>query len=125
MYEEESELPIITLSHKDFKPIPKQEPIQKIRIIATAYTNSYEDCGKTDGITASGVRVSRGMVAAPKSIPFGTKIKIDNYGIVEVQDRGGAIIEEDDGSIHLDIFFNTKEEVVQFGRKIMYGTILK
>lgn len=50
-------------------------------------------CGKTDGITASGVKVANGVtVAADTSIlPFGTKIYIEGIGERIVQDKGGAI----------------------------------
>jgi len=71
---------------------------QAINIIVTFYTNSYEDCQSTDGISASGknlVSASRGgnikYVAAPNNIPFNTKIDVKGIGICDVQDRGGAI----------------------------------
>lgn len=41
---------------------------------------------------ASGAPVYPGMVAAPKTYAFGTKLKIPGIGTVSVQDRGGAII---------------------------------
>ena len=46
-----------------------------------------------DGVHgADGSNVHPGMVAAPKSYPFGTKMKIPGIGTVEVHDRGGAIV---------------------------------
>lgn len=45
-------------------------------------------CGKSDGITASGVPAIVGYTVAMKGVPFGTKIYIDGLGIYEVQDRG-------------------------------------
>lgn len=71
--------------------------IKKINIRISHYTNSYADCLKTDGISASGKHLptlSRGGVqpiAAPKSVPFGTKMYIEGVGHVQVEDRGGAI----------------------------------
>jgi 3D (Asp-Asp-Asp) domain-containing protein len=71
--------------------------IIKVNIIMTFYTISYADTGKLDGISASGKHLpslSRGGVqpiAAPKNIPFGTKIVIDGVGTTIVEDRGGAI----------------------------------
>jgi peptidoglycan hydrolase-like protein with peptidoglycan-binding domain/3D (Asp-Asp-Asp) domain-containing protein len=41
---------------------------------------------------ASGTPVYPGMVAAPKTYAFGTKLKIPGIGTVSVQDRGGAIV---------------------------------
>ncbi len=46
-----------------------------------------------DGVKAAdGTTVYPGMIAAPKSYPFGTKMKIDGVGTVAVHDRGGAIV---------------------------------
>lgn len=42
---------------------------------------------------ASGKDVYSGMLAAPKSYEFGTKIKLEGVGIGTVDDRGGAIVE--------------------------------
>lgn len=41
---------------------------------------------------ADGTQVYPGMIAAPKTISFGTKMYIPNVGIVSVHDRGGAIV---------------------------------
>ena len=57
-------------------------------------------------------------VAAGKGYPIGTIIYIPalsdrpNGGWFEVEDRGGAISNE-----KMDVFFNTHEEAIQFGRK--------
>jgi len=42
---------------------------------------------------ADGTDVYPGMVAAPQSYPFGTKLYIPGIGIVAVHDRGGAIVD--------------------------------
>ena len=45
----------------------------------TAYCPCKKCCGKSDGITASGVKAIEGItVAMDKSIPFGTKIYIEH-----------------------------------------------
>ena len=73
---------------------PKNEVIN---IIISYYTNSIENTGSTKGISASGKHLptlSRGgtiSVAAPKDIPFNTKIYIEGIGECNVQDRGGSI----------------------------------
>lgn len=41
---------------------------------------------------ADGTPVYPGMIAAPKNIPFGTKMLIPGIGTVAVHDRGGAIV---------------------------------
>ncbi len=43
---------------------------------------------------ADGTGVYPGMIAAPYSYPFGTKICIPNFGCGTVHDRGGAIVEK-------------------------------
>lgn len=46
-----------------------------------------------DGVhSADGSMVYPGMIAAPKTYPFGTKMQIPDVGIVAVHDRGGAIV---------------------------------
>ena len=63
----------------------------------TAYTAGYESTGKTPdhpayGITASGRKVSEGMIAADTSVlPFGTKVWIEGLGVFVVEDTGGDI----------------------------------
>lgn len=78
----------------------------------TAYCACAKCCGKTDGITASGKKaVSGHTVAAPSSFPFGTKLEI-NGKIYTVEDRGGAIQGK-----RLDIYFDSHQEALNFGRK--------
>lgn len=49
-------------------------------------------CGKTDGITASGVKAEVGRTcAAPRDLPFGARLYIEGVGYRTVEDRGGAI----------------------------------
>lgn len=89
----------------------------------TAYTNNYEDCGKIDGITASGTFVRDGVIAAPPYIDFGTKILIDNKTFI-VEDRGSAIVRKADGTNVIDVWLPTKEECVRFGRVKTKGWIV-
>lgn len=89
----------------------------------TAYTNNYEDCGKIDGITASGTNVRQGVIAAPPYIDFGTKILIDNKTFI-VEDRGSAIVRKADGTNVIDVWLPTKEECVRFGRFKTKGWIV-
>ncbi|MCK5471681.1 hypothetical protein KAI54_00645, partial [Candidatus Gracilibacteria bacterium] len=41
---------------------------------------------------ADGTQVYPGMLAAPKSYPFGMKIEIPGLGVGAIHDRGGAIV---------------------------------
>lgn len=88
--------------------------------VITAYCPCKKCCGKTDKITASGVKAVQGItVAMDKSIPFGTKIYIDGVGERIVQDRGGAIKKG-----RIDIFFDTHEQALEWGRQTKKVTIL-
>lgn len=93
---------------KEEKPHLESLGVYKI----TAYCACKKCCGKTDGITASGTKAKAGRtIAAPKNIPFGTKIMINGH-IYTVEDRGGAIKGK-----RIDIYFDTHEEALKFGVK--------
>ena len=86
----------------------------------TAYCPCVKCCGKANGITASGVKAVQGVtVATDKSIPFGTKIYIDGVGERIVQDRGGAI-----KGNKIDLYFDSHEKALEFGRQTKQVTIL-
>ena len=80
----------------------------------TAYCGCAQCCGKTNGITASGTQATANRtVAADSSLPFGTQIVIGGQ-VYTVEDRGGAITGN-----RIDIYFNTHQEALNFGRKTM------
>jgi 3D (Asp-Asp-Asp) domain-containing protein len=88
--------------------------------VITAYCACVQCCGKTDGITASGVKAVEGVtVATDKSIPFGTKIYIEGVGERIVQDRGGAI-----KGNRIDLYFSDHQSALNFGRQTKQVTIL-
>ena len=78
----------------------------------TFYTNSISDCGKTDGITASGkVAKSKHTIATDKRFPFGTVLEIEGWGTYVVEDRGGAVR----GNI-IDVYVDSTAEAIKLGR---------
>lgn len=80
---------------------------------ATAYCPCASCCGKETGITASGTKATAGRtIAASSNYSFGTKIEIEGLGVYTVEDRGGAI-----NGNRIDIFFNTHQEALNFGRR--------
>ncbi len=87
-------------------------------ITVTAYTASADECGKSDGITASGTKVHKGTLACPKRFGFGTKIKIGDLGTYVCEDRGGSITGN-----HFDIYMPTKKEAISFGKQILLAQI--
>ena len=103
------------------KKVEGIDPIVKV-LNTSAYTAST--CGKSPtskgyGITASGAKATAWYtVAAGKGYPMGTVIYIPyfknqpNGGWFVVQDRGGAI-----SNNKLDIYMNTYNECIKFGRR--------
>lgn len=92
-----------------------------IAFTATAYCPCIQCCGKTNGITASGTKATAGRtVAMSSSYSFGTKIEIQGLGTYVVEDRGGAI-----QSNRIDIYFDTHQEALNFGRRTVYLKVVK
>jgi 3D (Asp-Asp-Asp) domain-containing protein len=95
-------------------------PKGKFTINASAYTASADECGKSDGITASGKKVKENeTIACPKSFAFGTKINIEGYGTYICQDRGGAI-----KGNKIDIYVETKAQAFAFGRRNLVAEVV-
>lgn len=87
-------------------------------VTVTHYGVCVECCGKTDGITASGVRATPGVTVAvdPDVIPLGADVLVD-YGDGEIHyykadDVGGAI----QGN-RIDLCVKTHEEALQLGQR--------
>lgn len=79
---------------------------------ATAYCSCVKCCGKSDGITKSGVKVHKGTLAVdPKVIPLGTKVHIEGMGWFVAEDTGNF------SGKRVDIYMETHEKALQFGRR--------
>jgi len=91
-------------------------------MIATAYEPSERSCGKyADGYTAIGVKAAPGIVAVdPKVIPLRTRLYVEGYGPALAADVGGAI-----RGNRIDLFFNTVEEALRYGRRRVKVYILE
>lgn len=94
-----------------------------IEVELTAYCND-EICSEGWGSqTAMQTEIRLGVVAAPSSIPLGSKLyipELENYksdGIFTVEDRGGAVKQKEDGTYIIDVWLPTHEQVEEFGRK--------
>jgi len=92
---------------------------------ATAYTADFASTGRHPGdplfgITASGLQAQVGVVAVDTNvIPFHTRMYIEGYGFAVAGDRGGAI-----RGYKVDLFFDTRAETVEFGRRHLNVWIL-
>lgn len=89
--------------------------------VITAYCPCVKCCGKSNGITASGIKAVEGVTVAADTniLPFGTKIIIDGVGERIVQDRGGAI-----KGNRIDLYFDSHQEALNFGKQTKEVTIL-
>jgi 3D (Asp-Asp-Asp) domain-containing protein len=96
-------------------------PQEEFTINASAYTAAADECGKSDGITASGVKVKENRtIACPSGFPFGVKIKIKGMGTYVCEDRGGAI-----KGNHFDIYMQTKKQAFAFGRRNLLAEVVQ
>ncbi len=91
----------------------------------TAYTNDRGLCGK---YTSTGRVAAVGVVAVdPRVIPYGTELYIVSadgsvvYGYAIAGDTGGALTS---GRVLVDLFMDTYEDCMQFGRRNMNVYIL-
>ena len=97
-----------------------------VRMNVSAYCPCSQCCGAyADGRTATNYKIKTGdrFVAAPKTYAFGTKMVIKGYNDgkpVIVRDRGGAI-----KGNKLDLYFDTHQEALNWGRKQIDVEILK
>lgn len=91
------------------------------RYTVTAYCPCVKCCGKSNGITASGIKAVEGVTVAADTniLPFGTEIEIDGHVYI-VQDKGGAI-----KGNRIDLYFDSHQEALNFGRQIKEVTIMK
>lgn len=100
-----------------------------ITVKVTGYCPCSDCCGEwaylNPGITASGTVAKYGTIAAPSSIPFGTKMKIEGYGdtIFTVEDTGSAVVYEN-GIYVIDMWMPTHEQAYAVGNSIVQATIL-
>lgn len=80
---------------------------------ATGYTH-------TGNPTATGTMPRRGTIAVdPSVIPLGTRLYVPGYGYGVAEDTGGAV----NGRI-IDLFFETRSEAINWGRRTVQIRIL-
>lgn len=109
-----------------YSPLPDQKFYLKGNYEAEKKLNGNGIAG------ASGRKVFAGMIAAPKTYAFGTKIQLEGLGIGTVADRGGAIVKAGDrGQEHdrLDVWMGYGDEglarALKWGVRVVEGEVLK
>lgn len=111
-----------SLSNEIVQAVPEPIVIEPTEFVVTAYCPCIKCCGKTDGITKSGVQaVANKTIAMDESYPMGTQVIMEGYEdiVFEKQDIGGAI-----KGNRIDRYFDTHEEALQFGRQTLKVWIL-
>ena len=96
----------------------------------TAYTASYEECGKTDGITSSGTKATDGITASGIKATENHTVACDflKFGTQVVIMGQTYTVEDRIGSSHpskIDVFMESKEEALKFGRRQLEVEILE
>ena len=125
--EEITEEEIETFENEEIieEDVPEEMNKQWVTFELSAYCPCEYCCDTYTGITASGLNVEVGMCAAPDNIPFDSICVIPELGIeLNVQDRGGYIINTYDGLVRLDVYCNSHKEALEFGRRVIEGYII-
>ena len=97
--------------------LPEESPYYLGECQVTGYCSCTICCGeKEERLTKSETvpRASHTVAADPSVIPLGTRIVIDDV-VYTVEDTGKAV-----EGMRLDIFFDSHEEAVRYGRKEKY-----
>jgi 3D (Asp-Asp-Asp) domain-containing protein len=100
--------------------------IRTLKMEATAYNATVEQCGNDKGITASGTKVKkyRTIATDPSVIPTGSIVKI----LSDSEYVNGIYVAEDTGNFkgnRVDIFMESKNCAIEFGRRNVSVQILK
>jgi len=98
-----------------------KKPDKTVWVVATAYSSTVDQCDANPFITASGVRVHDGTLAA-NFLKFGTRVKFPTlYGekIFIVEDRM-----RDSARGKVDLWFPTRNDAIAFGVKRVQMVIL-
>jgi len=102
---------------------PEPQPVRRISVVITGYSSTFWETDDDPYITAAGTWVREGVIAN-NWFPFGTKIRIPQiFGdkIFVVEDR----MSWTKGNYHIDVWFPSYWEALNFGAKRTYIEILE
>lgn len=104
--------------------IIEEKPLgYEVTIEVSYYCSCSDCCGVETGITASGTYATEGRtIALPTDIPFGTQIEIED-NIYTNEDTGSFIKYTDEGYMRVDIYLNSHEKALEYGRYVTTGFI--
>lgn len=124
--------PLTSVTVRNVEPVPEEVIEVEVPVVEPAVTSTPEPiyngtnigqfkisaychcttcCGKSDGITATGTRVTanRTIAVDPNVIPLGSSVVIDGNTYV-AEDTGGAI-----KGNRIDMYFATHQDALNFG----------
>ena len=84
----------------------------------TAYCSCTKCCGKSDGITATGVKVEQGVTIAvdKRVIPYGSKVIINGNTYIAQDTMSQSIKDRYNGKI-IDVYFENHSKALEFGKQ--------
>lgn len=100
--------------------IAEAKEIDEFTAEFSAYTASVEETDDDPFTMASGKKVYKGAIACPRHIELGTKIMVDGYGEFVCEDRMNVRYTN-----NFDIYVETKDEALKFGRKELTYSVIK
>lgn len=120
---------ILLLVPSSYLAYPQDDKPAKIKMVTTAYCTCELCCEKWSGGGKTSIgkdaSICNGVAAAPKLLPYHTRLDIPGIGIREVDDTGGAMRKDArKGIYHIDIRMKSHKEALAWGRKVLLVTIL-
>lgn len=100
---------------------PTASTVKEISVASTAYTASCDGCS---GITSTGIDLNANpnqkvISVDPTVIPLGSRVWVEGYGEAIAGDTGGSI-----KGNKIDIYMQSKEDAINWGRKTVKVKIL-
>ncbi|SDH33788.1 3D (Asp-Asp-Asp) domain-containing protein [Alteribacillus persepolensis] len=100
----------------------EKQAVREMTVSSTAYTANCSGCS---GVTATGINLKANpdqkvISVDPNVIPLGTEVHVEGYGTAVAGDTGGAI-----KGNKIDVFFPSRSEALQWGRKDVNIKILE
>lgn len=94
---------------------PQKQLVSLGMFDVTAYCHCSICCGREGQLTASGTYPTAGRTIGvdPEILPYGTEVVINEHTYI-AEDTGGAMQGK-----HIDIFMDSHEEALQFGRQLL------
>lgn len=118
---------------EEVEEVEETSDIRKFRVTAYcscpkccgewAYGRDKDENGDEIVLGASGQRLVSGVSAAG-TLPFGTKVNLDGFGEVVIQDRFAKWIVDKYGKDVIDLYFINHDEAVEWGVKYLEGEVL-